>query len=208
MLDRFTWSFSTIVLCLISIFVAACNEVSTSAEPIYQGDLQTTVTTNVGPLDLELWRVRYSAGNSGVQDGTLYVQRARTSTALKMTNHGDSTIILWEVKPPGESIQRNYYLVDDQDRTYKRIGWGWTRYQESPDDPSAQPVPLPTDTALPGTQRLAVPGEGTVPPGETAEFTLIFEGIPQDVKELTLVLEDVPDDRGNSYTISLPVPLP
>ena len=100
-------------------------------------------------------------------------------------------VLLAETAGSGEDlasdfvIPSSYYLLDSTGRTYAPTGYGWS---QAATDPAER--------------------EGTAPPGQIADFQLIFPGMPREVTGLTLVLDDVKTEDGMSYDLRLPVPLP
>jgi hypothetical protein len=80
-----------------------------------------------------------------------------------------------------------YYLLDEKGRRYPQQGKGLGWKYEAGDPPDSL---------------------GRIPPGRTGEFNDIYPPVPRDVRHLTLVVEGVTDDRGHSYDLRAPVPLP
>ena len=195
-----------------ALLLSGCGQAASSVKTptpaaFYDGEIRTSATTSGGSLRLELWRVTYTPGSSGTVQGRTLVIVAQTIVYLKLTNAGTSAVQLWEGVTFPDPQQAPFYLIDDQGRRFPARGQGWTSYSDTASTPLPTAAPS-SGAAITGPQPLTLPGEGIVQPGETAEFSLGFGGIPKDVRELTLVMEQVQAPDGQQYTLKLPVPLP
>ena len=142
------------------------------------GEASASTTATVGPLQARIHSTLYT------DDTQVYVWLKNTGGGGVRLFEGEWVATIGPGEKPPPPVP--YYLTDDGGRRYPSVGTaGWTFRAGDPPD-----------------------SYGKVPPGDTADFTLGFPRIPDDVRGLTLVMEGIKAEDGKTYDLRVPVPLP